>query len=171
MQHIKDYEVFEELWFDKLNNLLGIKGVCLPIVKIPDPILRKVCHDINIPNGEVPDDIKKLSLDMFETMWGIGVGLAAPQIGKDINMFIIKSGKETFINPKITWKSPETKDSTEGCLSIPYQRGTVTRHKRIRVEYININGKKINKEFSGFEAIVIQHEYDHLHGILFTDRM
>ena len=103
-------------------------------------------------------------------LWRL-VGLAAPQVGRDINLFITKHGHEVFINPKIISSSPQTKKSVEGCLSIPNISGAVFRSEWIQVEYINLSGEKVQKYFSGFPAIVIQHEYDHLQGILFIDKL
>ena len=150
----------------------------LKIVKIPDPILRKKCRDIELSGGKVPEEIKKLSEDMIATMRSaFGCGIAGPQVGKDLNIFIAKVGlaglygTEVFINPKILSQGPLNHKSTEGCLSIPGRRGTVMRSTKINVEYINISGEKKIKEFSGFPAIVFQHEFDHLQGVLYIDKL
>lgn len=164
MDYIETYQTYNEGFFSKT----------LPIVKIPDPILRKKCRDIELIGGKVSEDITKLVSDMYNTMWGIGVGLAAPQIGRDINLFVINPrgvGKMAFINPKIVDRSKETTYSTEGCLSIPGRRGRVVRNKSVTVEWVDLYGSRMTDEFSGFEAIVIQHEYDHLNGILYIDKL
>lgn len=116
-----------------------------------------------------------------------GVGLAAPQVGRNIQLFIIKPSPKTktevFINPKILKLQTDKKKSSEGrstsgrkshklegCLSIPRIWSPVTRAKKMQLEYFDLNGKKYTKWFTGFEAVIIQHEVDHLEGILFTQR-
>lgn len=143
--------------------------------KDDEKILRSKSKDIELKNGKIPPEIKELVKDMFSTIWANGAGIAAPQVGKNINLFVIKpsllSGKSVFINPKIISKSNEVVNSTEGCLSVPFMSGKVIRNKNITVKYIDLDGKEITKNFSGFTAIVIQHEYDHLQGILYIDRI
>ena len=144
----------------------------LPIIIAPNKILRNKSQDIN------PEDLKKpemqeLLLDMEKTMLQEdGLGLAAPQIGKNINIFVINDkGKTLFmINPKITKKSFAQVVDQEGCLSIPNTYGDVKRHKKINISYIDEKGKKQKANASNLLARIIQHEFDHINGILFTDK-
>ena len=112
----------------------------------------------------------------------LGVGLSACQVGQSLRLFIAYSKKSrhylVFINPKILWRSkrkilgvPESKSPFEGCLSIPGVWGKVWRHQKIKVCYQTLKGTQIIRKFAGFTSIVIQHEYDHLNGILFTQRI
>ena len=158
----------------------------LPIVGYGDPILKKRATDVdkNYP------DLKLLIKDMYETMYhASGVGLAAPQIGKGIRLFIIdtsvfdneefesnsgfktKSVKKTFINPEIINESGDLKLFEEGCLSIPNIRENINRKSEIKIKYQDENFNIHEDSFDGIVARVIQHEYDHLEGILFTDRI
>ena len=110
-----------------------------------------------------------------------GVGLAAPQVGKLLRIFIIRSGRKitTFINPKITWRSKklntdvlsEKEQYLEGCLSIPQIYGLVKRPHEIKIQYLNEKGTNIKDKYKGFTSANIQHEYDHLEGVLFTSRV
>ncbi|MFC2124439.1 peptide deformylase [Bacteroidota bacterium] len=147
-----------------------------PIVAYGDPVLRKVTEDVN------PDeiDVKKLSEDMFETMRNAnGVGLAAPQIGKSIRFFIIDASpmededyenfSAVFVNPEILAEDGDDWDFEEGCLSIPGIREEVKRKEKVRIRYRDENWEEQEREFDGIAARIIQHEYDHLEGILFTD--
>lgn len=166
----------------------------LKIVKIPNSVLTTPVKQVGEFNGE----LKRLLTEMEETLKAQvnpqGVGLAAPQIGRGLALFIIKPGKnakiEAFVNPKITKVEashptgvPEQEkkaDSTkvkrrkrvklEGCLSIPKIWGPVQRAEKILLKYQNATGKLKKKWFSGFRAVIIQHEMDHLQGILFTQR-
>jgi peptide deformylase len=165
----------------------------LPIVVYGDPVLRKVCADID-RNYE---GLSQLISDMFETMYRAkGVGLAAPQVGKAIRLFIVdtepftesddddeddeftpeqkkelESFKKVFINPRILEEEGEEWKFNEGCLSIPKIREDVTRKPSIKIEYLDENFKKHVEEYDGIIARVIQHEYDHIEGKLFTDRI
>ncbi len=153
----------------------------LPIYAYGHPILRKETLEIedNYP------DLKGLLDNMFETMYySKGMGIAAPQIGKNIRIFIIDTLqlesdereeeasefiKEVFINPIIIEESGKRWEYEEGCLSIPDVRGHVYRHAQVRIEYYNEKFELKDKVFDGITARVIQHEYDHLEGILFVD--
>lgn len=152
----------------------------LPLAYYGDPILRKKAE----PIAEISDDIRKLVEEMVETMDACdGIGLAAPQIHHSIRLFVIRTPIETeddnfdlgevkvFINPKLTQYSEETWDAPEGCLSIPNLRSNVERPKEVTVEYLTLEGHKAKQRFSGWEARVIMHEYDHIDGILFIDRL
>ncbi len=159
----------------------------LPIVAYGDPILRKVGVDItaNYPN------LKELIANMFETMEAShGVGLAAPQIGLSIRLFVIdaspfadddelspkeqdflKNFRKTFINAQIIEESGEKWNFNEGCLSIPGVREDVSRHKQLTIKYLDENFVPQELTVDGLAARIIQHEYDHIEGILFTDKL
>ena len=118
--------------------------------------------------------IKQLAEDMFETMIEAnGVGLACPQIGKNIRMFVLIADddvRRVFINPTIIKTSEETCDYEEGCLSVPQFYESITRPEKVTVQAWNENGKPFTLEADGFLARIIQHEYDHLDGIIYIDR-
>ncbi len=150
----------------------------LPIVAYGDPVLRKKGEEIT---KDYPD-LEKLIDDMFETMEkSRGVGLAAPQIGKAIRLFIIDSTKmfdeeeehlgmrEVFINAKIIDEEGEEWRFEEGCLSIPTIREDVLRQPNITIQYLDRNFNFHEKKFDDLTARVIQHEYDHIEGVLFID--
>ena len=144
----------------------------LKIITIPNPILRKKSKEINFKEINTRDFAKLVSA-MGKTMIKTdGAGLAAPQIGKSIRLAVInsKDGPICLINPKITRKSWARELGQEGCLSIPGIFGQVKRHKKITVAYYNQAGKKIKQVAQGLMARVMQHEIDHLDGILFIDR-
>ncbi len=158
-----------------------------PILAYGHPTLRKVAKDIS------PDypDIQKLIDEMFEAMYeSSGVGLAAPQIGKSIRLFVIDAepfaelykdmtevqkeqlkGKRVFINAKILEETGKEWAFTEGCLSIPGINEDVIRQEKIKIKYLDRDFKEHIEEIDGILARVIQHEYDHLDGILFTDHL
>ena len=159
----------------------------LPIVGYGDPVLRKVCVDISV---DYPN-LKEFITNMYETMYNAyGVGLAAPQVGETIRLFVIDtepfsdsedltkeekeqlSGfKQTFINAKMIKEEGEEWAFNEGCLSIPDVREDVYRHEKITLEYYDENFNKKTEVYDGLIARVIQHEYDHIEGILFTDKI
>ena len=159
----------------------------LPIVAYGDPVLRKVAVAID---ATYPD-LEKLIANMKETMYNAsGVGLAAPQIGKAIRLFLIdaspfaeddnlseeertvlKSFNKVFINPKILEEDGEEWIFNEGCLSIPDVREDVSRQPKITIEYQDENFKVHTETLEGLAARVFQHEYDHIEGILFTDKL
>jgi len=143
----------------------------LPIVGYGSPILRSVCLEVD----DTIDDIKRLANDLIATMTNIGtaVGLAAPQVNVNLRMFIMSPNRKPIvvINPTIT-KRRGTKKSGEGCLSIPGVNAVVAeRDEIIDVEYYDVDMNKQKIRLRGFEAVVFQHEFDHLNGILFTDRL
>ena len=159
----------------------------LPIYGYGEAVLRKVCDDIP---QDYPNLTETLS-NMYETMYNAsGVGLAAPQVGLAIRLFIIdttpfadsdevskeeaeqlKDFKQTFINAKIIKEEGELWGFNEGCLSIPDVREDVFRHETITIEYYDENFVKKTEVYNGLIARVIQHEYDHIEGILFTDHL
>lgn len=144
----------------------------LKIVTHPTPSLRERSDEVDIKKIK-KNDFRELIDDMELTMTEKdGVGLAAPQIGKNIRMAIIntKDGKMCLINPEITKKSWRKDSEEEGCLSLPDIFCNIKRHKKISCRYIDRDGKKKSIEAKGFLARVIQHEIDHLDGILTIDR-
>lgn len=142
----------------------------LDIVKLGEDILREKAQ----PVAEVNDEIRQLAQDMFDTMIDAdGVGLAAPQIGKNLRMFVLIADddvRRVFINPQIIKTSEELGDYDEGCLSIPQVYETIKRPVRVTVQALNENGKPFTLDADGLLARIIQHEYDHLDGIVFIDR-
>lgn len=159
----------------------------LPIYGYGETVLRQVAE-------EIPSDFPNLSAiitNMYETMYNAyGVGLAAPQVGLPIRLFIIdtepfsdsddlskeeqkqlKGFRKTFINAKILLEDGEEWAFNEGCLSIPDVREDVTRNERITIEYCDESFTKKTEVFDGLIARVIQHEYDHIEGVLFTDKI
>ena len=159
----------------------------LPIIAYGDPVLRKLGKNID---KEYPA-LESLLENMFETMYGAkGIGLAAPQIGLPIRIFIIDATpfqddeeleveerdflgtfKQVFINAKIIEETGDEWVFNEGCLSIPDVREDVFRNETIKIEYFDEKFEKHTKKFSGIAARIIQHEYDHIEGILFTDKL
>lgn len=154
----------------------------LPIYLYGHPVLRKICEDVEIKNSE---ELKKLISDMFETMYNSeGVGLAAPQIGKAINLIVIDGGvladkfpeckdlKLTLINPRLTvFEDSEAIIREEGCLSLPGLAENVKRHEHIKLEWLDEDFNPHEKVFTGFASRIIQHEFDHLQGKVYTDRI
>ena len=150
----------------------------LKIAKLGHPILLKKTKEIN---DLISDDIKKVVFDMSENLIDAnGIGLAAPQVHLSYRMFIFRNPDveeeeriniSVLINPKLEKVTDETEDSWEGCLSIPGMTGLVTRFKKIRYSGFDLNGKNISREVEGLHARVIQHEFDHLNGILYTSRL
>ena len=142
----------------------------LNIVKLGEESLREK----SVAVEEVNDEIKQLANDMFETMIEAdGVGLAAPQIGKNIRMFVVIADddiRRVFINPQIIKTSEEVGPYDEGCLSIPQVYESIIRPLKVTVQALNENGKPFTLDADGLLARVIQHEYDHLEGIVFIDR-
>lgn len=159
----------------------------LPIIAYGDPVLRKICADIT------PDypNLKTLIDNMFQTMEAShGVGLAAPQIGLPIRLFVIdaepfsddedlseeertllKNFRKVFINAKIVEETGEKWSFNEGCLSIPGVREDVSRHETLTIEFLDEHFQPQRLTVGGLAARVIQHEYDHIQGILFTDKL
>ncbi len=153
----------------------------LPIVAYGDPVLKRVAQDIE--PTEFPD-LKQLIADMYETMYAArGVGLAAPQIGQSIRLFIVdatpfeddepdlKGFKKVFINAHMLEETGETWPFNEGCLSIPDIREDIYRNKNILISYLDENLQQHEEAFKGMAARIIQHEYDHIDGKLFTDHI
>jgi peptide deformylase len=150
----------------------------LPITLYGDPVLRKVADDIDLNYT----GLQELIVNMFETMYNAeGVGLAAPQVGLPIRLFVVdltplakdepnlQDFKRAFINAKILERSGEEELMEEGCLSIPGIHEEVFRKNYIRIQYFNVEGLSCDEIFTGYTARVLQHEYDHLDGVMFTD--
>ncbi len=164
----------------------------LPIVVYGDPVLRKIGVEIEKDH----EGLEQLIADMFDTMDAAnGVGLAAPQVGKSIRLFVVdgtpfsevdedeeselspkelavlKTFKKVFINARILKEDGTEWKFNEGCLSIPKLREDVFRKPKIKIEYLDENFKKHIEEYDGIPARIIQHEYDHIQGVLFTDKI
>lgn len=151
-----------------------------PIVIYGHPILRKVASAID---KDYPG-LRQLIDDLFETMYNSeGLGLAAPQIGKSIRIFVIDGKpaaedepsladfKKVFINAEISERCGELMPMNEGCLSIPNLREEVMRESHIRITYYDENWEYHDEVYDGYKARIIQHEFDHLNGVLFTDKL
>lgn len=144
----------------------------LAIVKLPTKTLHQRSVEIARENIGTPEFQTFLD-DLVETMYQAqGVGIAAPQVGRNERVFAVdsKSGAEIYINPEIEMLSEAMQESEEGCLSVPGIWGVVPRAKRIRLTALNRHGRRVEIEARGFHAIVLQHEYDHLEGVLFVDK-
>jgi len=152
----------------------------LPIIEVPDPRLKQV----STPVEAVTDETRALIRDMFETMYAApGIGLAAAQIGVPQRLLVIdlqepedEDGEpvrdpRVFINPEILTHSDQEVPYNEGCLSVPDQYAEVDRPDRIRARWLDENGKQYEEEITGMLAVCLQHEMDHLEGILFIDHL
>jgi len=152
----------------------------LPIIEVPDPRLRQV----STPVEAVDDGVRALIADMFETMYAApGIGLAAVQVGVPRRILVIdlqepeEEGGEPvrdpriFVNPEIVTHSDREVPYTEGCLSVPDQYGEVDRPDRIRARWLDEQGAAHEEEIEGLLAVCLQHEMDHLEGILFIDHL
>jgi peptide deformylase len=158
-----------------------------PIVAYGDPVLRKIGKEISKDFPKFDEILE----NMFETMYNaLGIGLAAPQVGIPIRLFIVDATpfaddddltekerdfladfKQVFINAKIIEETGDEWAFNEGCLSIPDVREDVFRNEKIKIEFYDENFKKHTKEYNGIVARIIQHEYDHIEGVLFTDKL
>ncbi|MEL7145887.1 MAG: peptide deformylase [Bacteroidota bacterium] len=150
-----------------------------PIVVFGDPVLRKKAVDIE--KGSV--DVKELSKNLFETMEAAnGIGIAAPQVGMPIRMFVVdgrpledeegmEAFRKVFINAEIIEETGDEWKFEEGCLSIPGVREDVSRPAHVTIHYYDENWEEHEETFDGMKARIIQHEYDHIEGILFTDHV
>lgn len=150
------------------------------IVTVPDPVLREKSKEVAFDKktAELVETLKNSLVDDQGKL--IGVGISAVQIGIPKRVFVVYSNNSkkilTFINPKITWYSKRLtdgfpgKNKYEGCLSLPNKWAIVKRPKEIKISYLTENGQEITRKFSGTLATIIQHEYDHLEGVLFIDR-
>lgn len=156
----------------------------LPIVAYGEPVLKKRADKVDLADKELP----KLIDDMFETMYNAnGVGLAAPQVGKSVRLFVVdgssfaededpsthymKDFKHVFINPTITTETGSEWGFHEGCLSIPGIREEVFRKEELEITFFDQHFKEQKMKFHGYAARIIQHEYDHLEGKLFVEKI
>ena len=148
----------------------------LKLYEYPHPILKKKASEVEA----VDDELRKFLDDMLETMYhAVGVGLAAPQVGVSKRIVVIDISHDDedkmdplyMVNPKIVWKSEEKVCGEEGCLSVPEQKAEVERFAAVKVEYLDYHGNKQILEAEDFLAIAVQHELDHLDGILYIDRI
>jgi len=148
----------------------------LDIVVYPDPRLKETC----VPVAEITDDIRQLAADMLETMYAApGVGLAAPQVGRNIRMLVMdpamkdeEKNPRVLINPELTLSGEEVVSEQEGCLSVPMNyRADVKRMSKTHLRALDLDGNVIEEDLEEFPAIILQHEFDHLDGILFIDKI
>ena len=144
-----------------------------PLIILPDSRLRQRSD----PIAAITDDIRTLARDMLETMYDApGIGLAAVQVGVPKRLVVIDTAKAeeerkpiVLVNPEITWASEETRVYEEGCLSIPEFYEEVERPERIKFRYRNLDGQLVEADADGVLATCVQHEIDHLNGVLFID--
>jgi peptide deformylase len=147
----------------------------LPIITAPDPRLKLVAK----PVEKVDAELRRLMDDMLETMYGsIGIGLAAPQVGVPQRVIVIDVAREgekanpmRIANPEILWRSEETTVAQEGCLSVPEHYADVSRAAKIRLRYLDHENEIREIEADGLLATCLQHEIDHLDGVLFVDHI
>jgi peptide deformylase len=145
------------------------------ILVVPNPVLKQVSR----PVEKVDDELRALMDDMLETMYAApGIGLAAVQIGvpkRVIVMDLAREGEEKqpryFVNPEVLWASEETKGYEEGCLSVPEYFDEVQRPAQVKIRYLSYQGEQVEEDADGLFAVCIQHEMDHLDGILFIDHL
>jgi peptide deformylase len=152
------------------------------ILTVPHPVLKQVSKPVDV----VTDDIRRLMDDMLETMYDApGIGLAAVQVGEPIRVIVMDLQEKPeddpegegvkkplyFVNPEIVWKSEELAPYEEGCLSVPEVYDEVQRPARVRLKYLDYNGNPVEEEADGLYAVCIQHEMDHLEGVLFIDHL
>ena len=147
----------------------------LPIITAPDPRLKIKAR----PVPAVDNKVRRLMDDMLDTMYGaIGIGLAAPQVGQSSRVIVLDVARDgekpqplQLANPEILWRSPELTTGNEGCLSLPEHYAEVTRPAKIRLRYLDYQNEIREIEASGLLAMCLQHEIDHLDGILFVDHL
>ena len=148
----------------------------LDIVLYPDPRLGRTCE----PVAEITPEIKQLAEDMLETMYAApGVGLAAPQVGRLISMVVYDPAEkdqprnpQVLVNPEVTLTGETITSRQEGCLSVPLDyRADVERSSSVHLKCLDLEGRTVERDIDGFEAIIVQHETDHLKGVLFIDKI
>ncbi len=151
----------------------------LPIVRLGHPALRTPARSLD-PSQLGGEELQNLIDDMIETMRSAdGVGLAAPQVAQELQVFVYEAGDgegsgiplTVVVNPLVTPQQGELVYDWEGCLSIPELRGLVPRHPAVKLSGLDRQGRPFERLASGFEARIIQHEYDHLNGVVYLDRM
>jgi len=155
-----------------------VKGTDLRIVKYPHPSLRAENEEVCLPDDQ--ESVTKLAKEMLKVMYAAeGVGLAAPQVGVNKRLMVYNPSGDPkrwldetiLVNPRIVEFSEGKDEEIEGCLSFPDMQGEVIRSKWIKVEALTPRGKKVKKKFTGWEARIFQHEYDHLDGTVYIDRL
>ena len=147
----------------------------LPIITAPDPRLKIKAR----PVPAVDNKVRRLMDDMLDTMYGaIGIGLAAPQVGQSSRVIVLDVARDgekpqplQLANPEILWRSPELTTGNEGCLSLPEHYAEVTRPAKIRLRYLDYQNEIREIDASGLLAMCLQHEIDHLDGVLFVDHI
>ena len=147
----------------------------MPLVLLPQPVLRQIAQ----PVDDITDDILQLTESMAETMYAApGIGLAANQVGLLKRVIVMDCAREDeppalwkMINPEIIWLSEEITKMEEGCLSIPGHNAEVVRPSEVHVSYLDIEGQKQEMQATGLLAACVQHEIDHLNGVLFLDHL
>jgi len=145
----------------------------LPIVLAPDPVLKQICQPVDV----IDDDVRARLVDMLDTMYAApGIGLSAPQVADGRRLIVCDVARDgegpqayRMINPEITWQSEEQVQAEEGCLSIPDHYGEVSRFREIKVTYLDPEGESQELEANGLLSACLQHEIDHLDGVLFID--
>jgi peptide deformylase len=145
------------------------------ILVVPDPMLKQVSKPVEAVDAE----LRALMDDMLETMYAApGIGLAAIQVGVPKRVLVMDLAREDapkaprcFVNPEILWASEETLPYEEGCLSVPEIYDEVERPARVKLRYLDYDGKQVEEEAEGLFAVCIQHEMDHLDGVLFIDHL
>ena len=146
------------------------------VVLFPDPVLRKETEEITAFDDELKDVVEGMFARMFESQ---GVGLAAPQVGLSMRLFVLNDEGDrdkpernlALINPTIKSFGGKKTRHEEGCLSLPGVHADITRPEKCVVHHFDVEGNEVEKEYDGFVARIIQHEYDHLQGVLLVDRM
>ena len=146
-----------------------------PILTVPDPVLKQV----STPVETVDDAVRALMDDMLESMYAApGIGLAAVQVGVPKRVIVMDLAREDeppqpryFVNPEITWSSEEMAIREEGCLSVPEIYDEVERPARVGLKYVDYQGNPVEEDAEGLLAVCIQHEMDHLNGVLFIDHL
>jgi peptide deformylase len=146
------------------------------IITVPHPLLKQVSKPVE---GGVDDELRALMDDMLETMYAApGIGLAAVQVGVPRRVIVMDLAREDeprqpryFVNPEITWRSEEIAVREEGCLSVPDIYDEVERPARVKMRYLDYHGAQIEEDADGLLAVCIQHEMDHLDGVLFIDHL
>jgi peptide deformylase len=146
------------------------------IITVPHPLLKEVSKPVQ---GAVDDELRALMDDMLDTMYAApGIGLAAVQIGVPKRVIVMDLAREDdppqpryFVNPEITWRSEEMAVREEGCLSVPEIYDEVERPARVKIRYLDYQGAEIEEDAEGLLAVCIQHEMDHLDGVLFIDHL
>lgn len=158
----------------------------LTVLTVPNPILSKKCRHVG--PGEFGDDLARFVSDLAETMYAApGVGLAAPQVGDLRRVVVIDPGNSTseqddngrptrprflaLVNPQVIEASKELMIYEEGCLSVPDFEENISRPRRVHIRYLDESGKPYQKWFEGYDAVVVQHEMDHLEGVVVLDRV